>query len=173
LAEQRIAETSENRGDDWAAVILPAGWEAIGKCRKPNELSEKVFVAMSFCDDMKPLYLEGIAPAIEEDCGYQPVRIDNKEFVGDVVDEILAEIRESRFVVADVTGQRAGVYYEAGFALGLGLPVVWSCRENEIDKVHFDTRQQNHIVWNDAKQLRERLANRIRAVIGLGPHKRV
>ena len=33
----------------------------------------------------------------------------------------MAEIRRSRFVVADYTGQVNGVYFEAGFALGLGL----------------------------------------------------
>jgi nucleoside 2-deoxyribosyltransferase len=73
--------------------------------------------------------------------------------------------------VADFTGQRHGVYFEAGFAQGLGLPVIWTCREDHVKNLHFDTRQQNHITWEQSDDLREKLKNRIWAVIGLGPHK--
>jgi hypothetical protein len=45
----------------------------------------------------------------------------------------MAEIRRSRFVVADYTGQRNGVYFEAGFGLGLGLVVIPTCRADEVD----------------------------------------
>jgi hypothetical protein len=61
-------------------------------------------------------------------------------------------------MVADFTGQLAGVYYEAGFAMGLGRTVIWCCRKDEIGKLHFDTNHKNHIDW-------ERLYRRIRATI--------
>jgi len=67
--------------------------------------------------------------------------------------------------VADFTGSRGGVYFEAGFALGLGIPVIWSCRKNDVKKVHFDTRQYNHIVWNDSSDLYRQLRDRIEATI--------
>ncbi len=54
---------------------------------------------------------------------------------------------------------------EAGYALGLGMPVVWCVREDELDDVHFDTRQFNHIVWRDPSELRQRLAERVAGVI--------
>ena len=78
----------------------------------------------------------------------------------------MAEIKNSRFLVADVTGQRQGVYFEAGYAIGLGLPVIWSVHENDLENVHFDTRQYNHIVWNTADDLQGQLFNRVSAVIG-------
>lgn len=53
-------------------------------------------------------------------------------------DKILAEIRRSGLLVADFTGHRQGVYFEAGFALGLDVPVIWCCREDEIEKAHFE-----------------------------------
>ena len=68
-------------------------------------------------------------------------------------------------MVADFTGQRAGVYYEAGFATGLGRPVIWCCRKDEIDKLHFDTNHKNHIDWETPEELRDRLYRRIRATI--------
>jgi nucleoside 2-deoxyribosyltransferase len=83
----------------------------------------------------------------------------------------LAQIRISRFVVADFTCEpdkdRGGVYFEAGFALGLGLPVIWTARRGTT--LHFDTRQYNHILWDDPAELKEALYNRIIALLGRGP----
>ena len=114
----------------------------------------------------------GIKPGIT-DAGYDPLRIDQKPNVNKIDDEIIAEIRRSRFLVADFTygdnGARGGVYYEAGFAHGLGLPVIFSCRNDIIDNLHFDTRQYHHIVWETPDELRESLRNRILALIGEGP----
>ena len=69
------------------------------------------------------------------------------------------------------TRARGGVYYEAGFAHGLNIPVIFSCRKDLIKKIHFDTRQYNHIEWTEPEELREKLKNRIAAQIGDGPNK--
>jgi hypothetical protein len=53
----------------------------------------------------------------------------------------------------------------AGFAMGLGIPVIWTVREDQIGQVHFDTRQYNHIVYDSAEDLRKKLHNRIAATI--------
>jgi nucleoside 2-deoxyribosyltransferase len=106
--------------------------------------------------------------AIEEaiqNTGFDPVRIDRKEHNNEISGEILYEITKSRFLIADVTGQRAGVYFEAGYAMGLGIPVIWTCREDDIENVHFDTRQYSHVVWKDENELATNLANRIKGTI--------
>lgn len=133
----------------------------------------QAFVAMWFDPCMKKAYSRGIKPAIR-DVGYEPVRIDRKEFLGKVDDEIVAELRKSRFVVADFTtskksGARGGVYYEAGFASGLGIDVIYTCRKDRMKAVHFDTNHFNHITWKKPKDLREQLRNRIAATLGRGP----
>lgn len=137
--------------------------------------SSKAFVAMWFDDSMSEAWDQAIAPAVR-DAGYDPVRIDRKEHVNKIDDEIVAEIRRARFVVADFThgdtGARGGVYYEAGFAHGLGIPVIFSCRKDTLDEVHFDTRQYNHIVWETAGELHDQLSKRIAAVLGDGPNAR-
>ena len=76
-----------------------------------------------------------------------------------------------RRVLARTAGSRGGVYYEVGFAHGLNLPVIFTCRKGAIEKVHFDTRQYNHIVWETAEELRDKLAKRISATIGDSPDK--
>lgn len=133
---------------------------------------DQVFVAMWFDPSMQAVYEEGVAPAIL-DAGYRPLRIDRKETIAKIDDEIIAEIRKSRFVVADFTCEpskpRGGVYFEAGFAMGLNIPVIWMCRSEIIGEVHFDTRQYSHILWSDAGELRRKLYNRIGAVIGQNP----
>jgi hypothetical protein len=68
-------------------------------------------------------------------------------------------------MVADFTGQRAGVYYEAGFARGLGREVIYTCRETSFRRCHFDTSVMNHLVWKDAADLRKKLADHIAATI--------
>jgi hypothetical protein len=55
--------------------------------------------------------------------------------------------------------------FESGFAMGLGRPVVWTCRKDELAKAHFDTRQYNHIDWETPQELRKKLTDRIRAII--------
>ncbi|WP_337184237.1 hypothetical protein [Shinella sp.] len=142
----------------------------------------QAFVAMWFGSEVAAAYREGIEPAIIE-AGYKPMRIDQKEHNNKIDDEIIAEIRRSRFLVADFTCglmesggtltaiPRGGVYYEAGFAQGLGIPVIWCCREDHIGHVHFDTRQFNHITWKTPEELRGKLRNRIGAVLGDGPFK--
>ena len=80
-------------------------------------------------------------------------------------DRIIAEIRQSGLVVADFTGQRGGVYYEAGFANGLGIPLIWTCHDDAVENLHFDTRQYNHIVWQEPVDLRSQLVDRIAATL--------
>lgn len=103
----------------------------------------QAFVAMWFDHSMNVAFDCGISPAVEA-AGYTPLRIDQKPDANKIDDEIIAEIRRSRFVVADFThgdqGARGGVYFEAGFAMGLGIPVIFTCRSDMVDNLHFDTR---------------------------------
>ena len=78
---------------------------------------------------------------------------------------IIGEIRRSGLVVADFTGNRGGVYFEVGSAMGLGIPLIWTCRDTDISEVHFDTRQYNHIIWKEPEDLKQQLEYRTAAVV--------
>ena len=153
------------------AMVTVEGYRRLEEQRKSLDVSQ-AFIAMWFDDSMDEAFDQGIKPAIEG-TGYKPLRIDQKEHVNKIDDEIIAELRRSRFVVADFThgedGARGGVYYEAGFAHGLERPVFFTCRKDKMKTLHFDTNHFNHIVWTDPADLREKLKNRILAVIGEGP----
>jgi hypothetical protein len=139
--------------------------EALGASKSS---AARGFVAMRFDKGMHDAWTNGFDPGIRT-AGFQPVRIDKEDYIGGISDEIMAEIRRSRLVVADYTGQNNGVYFEAGFALGLGLKVIPTCRADEITNLHFDIRHINTLLWNTPAELADGLNKRIRAVIGAGP----
>ena len=72
-------------------------------------------------------------------------------------------------MVVGFTGQRAGVYFEAGLMLRLGLAVIWMCKKHELKQVHFDTRQYNFIDYEDISGAKKWLYDRIIAIEGEGP----
>ena len=158
-------------------TIKVDGYSVVETLAKQRSVSQ-AFVAMWFDDETKGAYEAGISKAIV-DTGYKDYRVD-KDIVhssdaGKIDDTIIAEIRRSRFVVADFThgekGIRGSVYYEAGFAHGLGIPVIYSCRQDQIKELHFDTRQYYHIAWTTPEELQEALEKRILAMVGEGPLK--
>ena len=130
--------------------------------------SKQGFVAMSFEKSFDDTYTYGFAAGINSS-GYRPLRIDQKEHTGSISDEILSEIRRSKFVVADYTGQNNGVYFEAGFAMGLGIAVIATCHADAFEKLHFDIRHINTLRWENATDLAAKLSKRISAVFGDGP----
>ena len=89
-------------------------------------------------------------------------------------------------------GVRGGVYYEAGFAKGIGLEVIHLCKDDIESKarLHFDVEQENTIFWKDKDieeinvrkmeeresnispiNLSEKLFDRIIRIFGFGPVK--
>ena len=151
----------------WEMPISAAGWTFLEECARAGSHSRQCFVAMSFSDAMRSVWTEAIAPAVRR-AGWQPYRVDAEPHNERIDAKIVSEIRNSRFLVADVTEQKNGVYFEAGYAQGMGLAVIWTVREDDLSKVHFDTRQFHHIVWRDAQHLERELFNSITGIIGKG-----
>ncbi|MDY8164036.1 hypothetical protein P4310_29510 [Bacillus thuringiensis] len=167
LFEDELIEISKLSAADFPAhiTVTAKGWNRIAELEKGREADTKqVFVAMSFSPKMDSPYKNGIATAVKE-AGYEPIRIDKVKHNNKIDDEIIVKIRQSKFVIVDFTEHRGGVYFEAGYAMGLGKPVIWTCRENDLANLYFDTRQYSHIVWKDERELKDSLLNRIRATI--------
>lgn len=164
-------------------TLTPKGWARFEELsRRASPLEDPVFVAMWFGvqeqkkdgdkteEEMRRMYDEGIKPAVEG-AGYRVTRVDLVEHNEWIMDQVLAGIRAAPFVVADFTGHRNGVYFEAGFARGLGKTVIHTCEKEDLKKAHFDTQQLNHVLWTTPDELRKRLHLRIiGSPIGRGPH---
>ncbi len=170
LIQDYLAKSQGRISFDNAGVfkISPSGWAYLsGHNPGPRDIG---FCAMWFKPELQQIFELGIEPAIRK-AGWQPRRIDKVHHNNRIDDEIIATIRRSKFLVADMTGNRGGVYFEAGLAMGLGQQVIWTCREGRLKRVHFDTRQYPFLQWRfDAlDEFRQNLQNRIEATIGRGP----
>ena len=164
LKEAGYIEHRSGVGDS----ITPKGYVRLDELRQQPQRTKKVFVAMSFDPALRSVFVDGIE-AGTRNAGYEAIRVDRTDHINRIDDEIIGLINQSAFVVADFTQHRGGVYYEAGYAQGKRLPVVWTCKADDLANLHFDTRQYNFIDWTDPANLADRLTKRIKAVIGAGP----
>ncbi len=152
-------------GDNKTSYTFTAqGWNRVGDLQKKNSIIPQAFIAMWFAEEMKNAR-DSIIRAVV-DSGYVPLIIDDKEHNNQIVPEIFYEIRRSTFVIADLTGHRNGVYYEAGYAQALEKEVILACRSDDFEKKHFDVAQKCMIQWNDENDLYLRLKRRIEATVG-------
>ena len=83
------------------------------------------------------------------------------------------ELNDRLYLFKDLTYESIdeGIF-ESGFAHGLGLPVVLTFKEDDLDSLHFDTSHYNILTWEEDKlpEFEEQLKNRILAVIGKGTY---
>ena len=153
-----------------------------------TQVGSQAFVAMWFHKELEPRFDEGIKPALRE-CGYSAYRVDRQAHANRIDDEIIAQIRASRLMVADFTGLRPNAFYEAGFAHGLGIPMIICCHQDQDITIHgshpwtgataettarpwfaqvaehaFDIRQYTMLSWKKPAELAVALENRIRAL---------
>jgi hypothetical protein len=157
-------------GGAYHVAISPSGWEHLEASGDRPGPSHSIFVAMWF-DEGVSAARRSIEGAVRS-AGYDSTFIDAKNHENLIDTEILASIRESRMIVADFTGQRGGAYFEAGFAMGLGLPVIRTCNRVEERQLHFDVNHYNILFWDaaDLDTFEHDLRNRIVAAVGPGPH---
>ena len=162
---------SNDMGASGERRLMPKGFIAADELRTRRASSSQAFVAMCFNNEMKRVYDNGIQPSIRS-AGFQPMLISKKEHANKIDDEIVAEIRRSAFLVADFTEHRQNVYFETGFAIGLGLQVIWTCRKDHIEELHFDIRQYNCIDWETERDLRNDSNRELKPCLD-GPSPRV
>jgi nucleoside 2-deoxyribosyltransferase len=159
-------ENSLARSDDSVSVaVSPHGWAYLDEYeQRAIELSQ-AYVAMPLTPSMKAVWETAIKPAINE-AGYKACCVDLDMHMDKINAKIIAEIRNSLFVVAEATENRQIVYFEAGYAAGRNLPVIWCVRKDNLKNVYFDTRHYNHVVWETPLELKEKLYDAVCAVVG-------
>lgn len=144
--------------------ILTSGWTRIETVEQNDNEKKDVFIAMSFdqsMDDIKDTIKKVIS-----DNGYNPRIMSEIEHNHQIVPEMLYEIRQAKFLIAELTNHNNGAYFEAGYALGVGKDVIQVCRKDTFGTDgHFDVKQVNTILWENQDDLYKRLDARIKATI--------
>ena len=129
------------------------GWEQY-EAEKRGRLKTKYgFIAMQFNDPKLDTFVrEVVKPAVEDGIGYELVDMRDVAQAG-IIDNIMRiRIRDAAFVIADLTHDNRGAYWEAGYAEGLGKPVIYICEkekfESASEKPHFDTNHCTTVPWS-------------------------
>lgn len=145
------------------------GWKCFHELKRGQIHSRTAFMAMPFRNaEVARIVDEAFRPAVEE-TGFRLKRVDEEAPAGSIDDRIRVEIRLARFMIADLTGGNQGAYWEAGYAEGLGKPVIYTCCKAHFDKrgTHFDTNHRQTVVWDlaEPEKAKENLKATIRATL--------
>lgn len=141
--------------------LTPKGYARVDELQKNTANGKAVLVAMKFGNETE-LLRNAIRDGIKK-AGYNAVFIDEVQHNDFITPELLKHIRDSKFVVVDLTHRNNGAYFEEGYAMGLGKPVIQLCKQDT--ELHFDIAQKNTIIWRDENDIPEKLCNRILATI--------
>lgn len=161
LVKEQYIDYGSAGNDTVAIQLLPAGYSRVDSIQKYFASGRNVIVAMKFGDDTKELR-EAIRKGIDK-AGYHAIFIDEVQHNDFITPELLKYIKESKFLVADLTHKNNGAYFEEGYAMGLGKEVIQLCKKKV--RLHFDIAQKNTIIWETEDDIPERLSNRINATI--------
>ena len=129
-----------------------AGWKRYAELKQVQKESRTAFMAMKFGDvELDHAVDHCFRPAVRR-TGFELRVLTDQQRAGLIDDQIRAALISARFVIADLTHGNAGAYWEAGFADGRGLPVIYTCRRAEWDKAktHFDTNHMLTVIWDPA-----------------------
>jgi hypothetical protein len=141
------------------------GWQYYTELTRGARGSKRVFMAMPFKEAELARFVEEVfCPAVSQ-TGFELFRLDAEPEAGLIDNRLRVEIRRARFLIADLTHDNLGAYWEAGFAEGLGKPVIYTCEKGK--ETHFDTRQCQTVFWQLAEPAKaaEDLKATIRATL--------
>jgi hypothetical protein len=127
------------------------GWSRYEELRRGVPSGWKAFIAMKYGDQvLDRLVTEVLRPAVAH-TGFTLTRLDDEPKAGLIDYRLRVEIQSCRFLIADLTHHNNGAYWEAGYAEGLGKPVIYMCEAERLRKgTHFDTSHQMTVIWREA-----------------------
>lgn len=157
--------------NDALTAILKRAYKSVANVITPPPIKSRhqVFVAMKFDDERERLYKDILTPVVQS-ANFSIVKVNDQEYEGSIIGKIVDDITDSTVLIADLTGNRGGVYYELGIAKGLQLcnhPIrtILTCEKTffEEEKVHFDVQGDNIIIYSNDDDYREKLSSRIQS----------
>lgn len=147
--------------------LTTAGWQRFEELKQVNKESKQAFMAMKFDDEQKQFINDKLKPVVKE-TGFDLLLLTDINSKENLIDNKLrVAIRQSRFLICDLTHCNAGAYWEAGYAEGLKLPVIYICEKSAFDdedktkRPHFDVNHQEIFQWdkNDEESIKDFLDN--------------
>lgn len=114
------------------------------------------FVLMPFDVSFDDIYKLGIQ-AIADENGIIAQRIDEQKFSETMLERIYRQIDQADFIIADMTGKNANVFYEVGYAHA--KEKLCTLLTQDASDIPFDLKHHRHIVYgNSIRSLKEQLS---------------
>lgn len=137
------------------ARLTLAGWAEWQEIHKGRRAARDGFIAMQFNDaHLDDFVSKVVQPCVLEALGVRANRLDSSEIVtAGVIDNIMREaIQNAAFVLVDLSHGNRGAYWEAGYAEGLGKPVIYLCEKAAFESVkpHFDVNHCTIVMWEQS-----------------------
>lgn len=147
------------------------GWVYFEALKRGFSSGNKAFMAMQYGDkELESVYQKVFKKAANE-AGFKLYKSSENPKAGLIDNKMRVEIQNATFIIADLTHDNYGAYWEAGYAEGLGKDVIYTCKKTKFDtmKTHFDTNHHLTIVWDqeEPEKAGEELKASIRATL---PH---
>ncbi len=142
------------------------GWEVYQSERTGGQTAGFGFLAMKFGEEpLEDITQNYLKPAINK-LGYELVDMRDIAVPGNIDSIMRMRIRDANFVIADLTHDNPGAYWEAGYAEGLGKPVLYICDKKKFDEhgTHFDINHYTTVMWetDEPEDFCERLVATLR-----------
>jgi len=137
-------------GDQALATLTFAGWDQYEDMKRGGRVYRRAFMAMKFGDPQLDQVLESVFKPSALRAGFQLVKLTDVPKAGLIDNSLRVEIQASDFVIADLTHDNLGAYWEAGYAEGLGKPVIYTCEKSKFEqaRTHFDTNHHHTVLWH-------------------------
>lgn len=143
------------------------GWERHDALTRGTPTGRMAFMAMKFDDEELDNLVEKHFRGAVAATGFSLTKLDDDPKAGSIDDRLRVVLQTCRFLIADLTHANNGAYWEAGYAEGLGKPVIYTCRDDKFSGIHFDTSHLMTVKWSpeNTADAAERLKATIRATL--------
>ena len=145
-------DTKRSSGTIFYGVNLTLdGWKQYESEKRGDFEGNHGFIAMQFGNPGLDSFVRDVVkPAVKRGIGYDLVDMRDVARAGVIDDIMRVQIRDAAFVIADLTHDNHGAYWEAGYAEGLGKPVVYICEKEKFKQqgTHFDTNHCTTVPWS-------------------------
>jgi FixJ family two-component response regulator len=120
----------------------------------------QVLVLMPFAREFDEIY--STVKDVFEGLDYRCERMDELQYVGDVIAMLYNKLEESEFILADITGNNANVFYEMGYADALSKTVI--ILKHQSSTAPFDVHVRRFVTYEEKAELTEKLTAMVKTL---------
>lgn len=143
-------------------IVSPKGWDVLSRLELGQKESRpSVLLVYNAASESTAADIKAAASKAAKESATRLVPCDavgQESYLGS---ELAARVRESSYVLVDLSGAQPECYYAMGYAQALKKPLLVTCSEKERKKLKQDATRLGMIFWQDARQLQLEFYNYI------------